>query len=252
MMPDEPYHEHRGTVVVTGATRGLGLAIAARLANDCFQVIATGRSKSRQFCELEDDRQIQNHVKFAELDLSNHTKIRETARTIEKEHGPILGLVNNAAIGTDGILATMHETQIIELINVNVTGTILLTKYLTRSMLKRRTGRVINVASIIGHTGYSGLSVYAASKSAMLGFTRSLSRELGKAGITVNSVSPGYMETDMTKSMSAGKLATIARRSPMSKLVDVREVAGTVAFLLSEDAKSITGTDIVVDAGSRA
>ena len=116
----------------------------------------------------------------------------------------------------------------------------------------QREGRIINIASIIARTGFNGLSVYAATKAALVGFSKSLAREVGKAGITVNTVSPGYMETGMTQAMDEAKLATIRRRSPLGRLADVADVAGTIAFLLGDEAKAITGTDITVDAGSTA
>ena len=146
----------------------------------------------------------------------------------------------------------MHDSQIESLISVNLTGTILLTKYAIRSMLLRREGRVINVSSIIASTGFNGLSVYAATKAALNGFTRSLARELGKAGITVNSVAPGYMQTDMTGALQGEKLESIKRRSPLGRLASVEDAAAAVAWLLSADAAAITGTTLTVDAGSTA
>jgi 3-oxoacyl-[acyl-carrier protein] reductase len=146
----------------------------------------------------------------------------------------------------------MHDTQIEELIRVNILAAILVTKYASRSMLTRRTGRIINVASIIASTGFSGLSVYAATKSSLIGMTKSLSRELGKAGITVNAISPGYMATDMTAGIDKEKLATITRRSPLGRLALVDEVASAIAYLMSDAAASITGTNLTIDAGSTA
>ena len=119
-------------------------------------------------------------------------------------------------------------------------------------MLLNRAGRIINISSIIASTGFSGLSVYAATKAAMNGFTRSLSREVGKVGITVNTVAPGYMQTDMTHALAGDKLATIKRRSPLGVLVKPKEVADAVCYLLDESAASITGTTITIDAGSTA
>jgi len=237
-------------VLVTGGTRGLGLATTKILAERGYRVIATGRKPSERLEQLIAGSE--NKVSFARLDLSKQATIKETVRRLIDTHGEFYGLVNNAALGHDGILATMHETQIGELIDVNVTGTILLTKYVSRSMLMSREGRIINVASIIGHTGFNGLSVYAATKGAMLGFTRSLARELGKANIAVNSISPGFLETDMTASIGDEKLNTIRRRSPAGKLATLDDVAETIAFLMSDSAASMTGTDVVVDAGNTA
>lgn len=239
-------------VLISGGTRGLGLAMVRRLVSDGYHVIATGRCMSDPLQSLIDGPALIGRISFVALDLSESRQIHDVVRRTTDEHGHLFGLVNNAALGFDGILATMHDSQIEELLRVNVLGAILLAKYASRSMLLRREGRIVNIASIIGHTGFSGLSVYGATKSAMLGFSRSLARELGNAGITVNSVSPGYMHTDMTSSIEAEKLDTIMRRSPLKRLADVSEVADGVAFLLSEKARSITGTDLVVDAGSIA
>jgi len=171
---------------------------------------------------------------------------------LSKRHGRIYGLVNNAAIGADGVLATMHEHDIAQSLLVNLQSPIVLTKYVSRSMLLGGGGRIINISSIIGSTGFSGLSVYAATKAGLIGFTKSLSRELGKANITVNCIAPGYMDTDMTKGIAPDKLVSIKRRSPSGKLATVGSVASSVSFLLSEGGDMINGATITVDAGSTA
>ena len=161
--------------------------------------------------------------------------------------------MNNAAIGRDGVLATLHERDIAELIKINVEAPILLTKYILRSMLINRGGRIINVSSIIAATGFNGLSVYGATKAALAGFTKSLAREVGKAGITVNTLAPGFMETSMTSALKGGdKLESIKRRSPLGYLAKVEDAAYAVSYLLSEKSSSVTGTTITVDAGSSA
>jgi 3-oxoacyl-[acyl-carrier protein] reductase len=249
-MKNENQEEERPTVVVTGATRGLGLAITKHLAHEGYRVIGGARSLSDDMKALLKD--YQNQVYFESLDLSAFDSLHRYARNIIAKYGRIYALVNNAAIANEGVLATQHESEIAKMIEVNVTGTILLTKYVVRSMLLHGEGRVVNIASIIAQTGFSGLSVYGASKSAMVGFTRSLSRELGRANITVNAVLPGYMETDMSSSLDKEQLDTIRRRSALRRLVDVNEVAESVSFLLSSNASSITGTTLTVDAGSTA
>ncbi|MDA8746198.1 SDR family oxidoreductase [Rubripirellula amarantea] len=239
-------------VLVTGGTRGLGLATCEHLARAGYRVIASGRGITDSLQILIDDPSLSGLVTFRSLDLAQTGEIRLFVRDVTKEYGPLYGLVNNAAIGHDGVLATMHDSQIEELIRVNVLASILMAKYASRSMLGRRAGRIVNVASIIASTGFSGLSVYAATKSSMIGMTKSLSRELGKAGITVNAVSPGYMATDMTSGIDAAKLETITRRSPLGRLANVDEVAAAIVYLMSESAASITGTNITIDAGSTA
>ncbi len=146
----------------------------------------------------------------------------------------------------------MHENDIAQLLAVNLQSPILLCKYISRSMLLGGEGRIVNISSIIASTGFAGLSVYAATKAGLIGFTKSLSRELGKAGITVNCVAPGYMETGMTSGIAPAKLDTIKRRSPSGKLAAPNDAAASVAFLLGEGGAMITGTTITVDAGSTA
>jgi 3-oxoacyl-[acyl-carrier protein] reductase len=160
--------------------------------------------------------------------------------------------MNNAAIGNDGILGTMHESQIHDLIKINIEAPILLTKYISRIMLMNQEGRIVNISSIIASTGYNGLSVYAATKSALNGFTKSLSRELGKANISVNAIAPGFMTTEMTNDLKDDKLDSIIRRSALKRLASTTDVANGVIFLLSQANDNITGTTITIDAGSTA
>ena len=234
-------------VIVTGARRGLGLAITRRLAEEGYRVIAVARADSPEL-----NAECEKGVIFEKFDLADIANIHKWVSDLTKRHGRIYGLVNNAAIGGDGVLATMHEQDIADVLTVNLHSPIVLTKYVSRSMLLGGTGRIINISSIIASTGFSGLAVYGASKSGMIGFTKSLSRELGKAGITVNCVAPGYMETEMTKGLVGDKLASIKRRSPSGKLARVEDVAGAVSFLLSDSGAMITGTTLTVDAGSTA
>lgn len=235
-------------VIVTGARRGLGLAISQRLAADGYQVIAVARTDSPELNALCDGQ----NVSFELFDLANTEKIHAWVGDLTKRHGRIYGLINNAAIGSDGVLATMHERDIAQSLLVNLQSPIVLTKYVSRSMLLGGAGRIINISSIIASTGFSGLSVYAATKAGLIGFTKSLSRELGKAGITVNCVAPGYMDTVMTKGIASNKLLSIKRRSPSGKLATVEAVAASVSFLLGDGGSMISGTTITVDAGSTA
>lgn len=235
-------------IVVTGATKGLGFAISKHLASQGYKVVGIGRSLSPEYKELLDS--LSDQVFFEPYDFNDVKGIQEMVRSITSKHGHIYGLVNNAALGFDGVLGTMHESEISELIRVNIEAPILLTKYVSRSMLLKREGRIVNISSIIASTGFNGLSVYAATKAALTGFTKSLARELGRAGITVNTVSPGYMDTNMTKGIAPTKLATIVRRSPLNRLATVDDVAAFVHFLISDNGKNTTGTNMTIDAGS--
>jgi 3-oxoacyl-[acyl-carrier protein] reductase len=232
------------SVIVTGAARGLGLAISRRLSSEGFYVIGIGRRESEEFRSLSD-------CCFFCFDLSHVSDIHALVRKIHLEHGPAFGLVNNAGIGLDGVLATMHSSDIERLLTVNLTAAITMTKYVSRGMLSRGEGRIVSISSIIASTGFSGLSVYGASKAGLEGFTRSLSREIGKAGICVNCVAPGYMQTDMTAGLEESRLESVRRRAPLG-LPTIEDAAGAVAYLLSEDGGRVTGTVLTVDGGATA
>lgn len=236
------------TVLVTGATRGLGLAIARRLINDGYRVVATGRAETDALRGLRAEHP--ERLIFESFDLAEVDGLQAFVHGVNKAYGPIYGLINNAAVGLDGVLGTMHNTDIERVLRVNVLAPMILTKYISRTMMASRQGRIVNISSIIASTGFSGLTVYAGSKAAMEGFTKSLAREVGRFDITVNTVAPGFMETDMTSSLQGEKLQTILRRSPLRRLAAPQDAAGAVAFLLGPDATLITGTVIKVDAGS--
>lgn len=237
-------------VIVTGASKGLGLAICKEALATGYDVIAIARSFSAELQTLT--ASASQHCHYIKADLSDLDEIPALCRQIIKKFGRPYGLINNAAVGHDGVLATMPNNEIDNVMRLNVQSPMLLSKYLLRSMLLNRTGRIINISSIIAKTGFNGLSVYAASKAALEGFTKSLAREVGKAGITVNCVAPGYMQTDMTDSLQGDKLASIKRRSPLGKLATVEDVAAMVCYLLNAKSSSITGAVMTVDAGSTA
>jgi 3-oxoacyl-[acyl-carrier protein] reductase len=146
----------------------------------------------------------------------------------------------------------MHNSRIEELVRINTVSPIVLSKYVVRAMMAEGAGRIVNIASIIGFTGYSGLSVYAATKASMLGFTRSLAREVGRLGITVNAVAPGFLDTDMTHGLAGAQRERVIRRSSLRRLANVDDVANAVEFLLGEEGRSITGTVLTIDAGATA
>lgn len=237
-------------VIVTGASKGLGLAICQHAAKQGYVVIGIARQLTEPFKALQ--QTYPQLVHFHTADLADLDKIAKLCKQIIKQYGRPYALINNAAAGHDGVLATMPNASIDHLMRLNVQAPILLSKYLVRSMLLNRKGRIINISSIIAKTGFNGLSVYAASKAAIEGFSHSLAREVGKAGITVNCVAPGYMQTDMTSSLQGEKLESVKRRSPLGKLATVDDAAAMVIYLLSDKASAITGTVMTVDAGSTA
>src|SRR5580693_7973374 len=186
-------------VLVTGGSRGIGLAIAQRLAGSGYRVIAVARRESDELREAIGVGEKEGHggLYFRAFDLSAIDAIPAFVKSVRDEFGAIYGLVNNAGLGTEGLLATMHNSEIEALTRLNVLSPIILTKYVVRHMMADGAGgRVINMSSIIASTGYNGLSVYGATKAAATGFTRSLAREVGKLGITVNAIAPGFIATE--------------------------------------------------------
>ena len=238
------------TIIVTGASRGLGLGIARALVDEGHTVVALARTRGEALGDAIGTSEGRLH--FTPYDLDVLDGVPDLIRTLRKDHGPIWGLVNNAGIGTEGLLATMPTADIERLVKLNTLAPMVVTKHVVRSMMSAGEGRIINMASIIASTGYSGLSVYAATKASMIGFTRSLSREVGGLGITVNAVAPGFVETEMTSSMDPKQRETIARRSALKRLPGIGDVADAVTFLMSDKARNITGTVMTIDAGNTA
>jgi 3-oxoacyl-[acyl-carrier protein] reductase len=241
-------------VIVTGGSRGLGLAIARKLSAASFSVVAVARRDTDDLQAAIRDAEAAGAgaIAFAPFDLAEVDKISDLAKDQRRRFGAIYGLVNNAAIGLDGVLATMHNSRIEQVLRLNTLSPIVLTKYVVRAMMADGGGRIVNVASIVATTGFSGLSVYAASKSSMIGFTRSLAREVGRLGITVNAVAPGFLATEMTGGIDAEQLQQVARRSALRQLAAVDDVANAVEFLMGDKANSMTGTVMTVDAGATA
>jgi 3-oxoacyl-[acyl-carrier protein] reductase len=239
-------------VLVTGGTRGLGLGIVGRLADAGYQVIAVGRRESKQFaCEVERVRASSvGAIRFMPFDLADVAGLPDFVKSVRREFGSLYGLVNNAALGTSGVLAITPDDMIEDLIRLNVLSPITLTKYVVRSMMVSGGSRIVNIASIVSATGYSGLSVYGATKSAIVGFTRALARELGPLGITVNAVAPGFVVTDMTSAMKEVERGQIIRRSALRRMPEPSDIADAVEFLMGVRAKNITGTVLTVDAGN--
>jgi 3-oxoacyl-[acyl-carrier protein] reductase len=241
-------------VVITGASRGIGLAIATRLSAEGYGVTALARRSSSQLEAAIAEAAAGRHgpIRFLAQDLSDIEAIPDCVKALRAKVGPIFGLINNAGIGTQGLLATMHNSQIEALIKLNVLSPILLTKYVVRHMMADGGGRIVNMGSIIGETGYNGLSVYGATKAAAAGFSRSLAREVGRLGITVNTIAPGFIATEMTQDLDETQRDKIAARSALRRLPEVDDIAAMVAFLLGEGGRNITGAVLTVDAGNTA
>lgn len=242
-------------VLVTGGSRGLGLGIASALAASGFRVIALARRDSPPLAAARAGA-TPGEIHFQAFDLAEIEAIPGFVKSLGRAFGPLYGLVNNAGLGTSGILASLPDGAIERLIRLNVTAPLVLTKYVLRSMMAGQGdapgGRIVNISSIVATTGSSGLAAYGASKAAMVGFTRSLAREVGPLGITVNAVAPGFVNTEMTHDLTESQRARIARRSALGRLPEVADVAHAVDFLFGDKAGNITGTVTTVDAGNTA
>lgn len=233
--------------LVIGASRGLGLAILEKYSKAGRLVVGT-TSQIDRVAEFSSACK----VPFLHLDLRNLVSIGEACNSIIAQHGVPEHLVINSGIGTDRVLGTMSEIEIASTISVNFTGVMLCLKYLSRAMLLKRRGSIVLIGSITARTGYSGLTVYGATKGGLEGAVRGLSRELGKRGVRINIVHPGFMETDMTSNMNNELKTKIMSRSPFKRFVLPSEVAAVVEFLCSDGSSGVTGTSIVVDVGSTA
>jgi 3-oxoacyl-[acyl-carrier protein] reductase len=239
-------------VIVTGGSRGLGLGIAGKLAKQGYRAIAIARKESQELTAAMENGTEPGNIQFVPFDLADLEGIAGLVKKLRKDFGPIYGLVNNAGTSVDGALAMLQISQMEQVVRLNTLSPMVVTKAAVRSMMSDGGGRIINIASVVAFTGYSGLTVYSASKASLIGFTRSLAREVGKLGITVNAVAPGFVDTEMTRGMKEEQREQIVRRSALKRLVDVEDVANTVDFLLSDGAKNITGTVVTVDAGNTA
>lgn len=237
-------------VIVSGCSRGLGHAITQHLLIQGWHVAGLSSKHSHDVELLEQIHR--DSFKWVQVDLADSAAI-EQAVALANTHfksGPLWAVINNAAISVDGVLATLPVVEIEKVLQVNLLGSMVLTRSALRQMLRqRRGGRVINISSITGSRGYSGLTSYAASKAGLDGFTRALAREVGRLGITVNSVAPGYMRTALSQGLDESQLQQIVRRTPLGRLCELDDVVQLVDFLLGNKSGFITGQLLTVDGG---
>jgi 3-oxoacyl-[acyl-carrier protein] reductase len=241
-------------VIISGGSRGLGLAMVRTLAAAGYRAIALARSSNEQLAAASRTAAAEGRgaIEFRACDLADLSQIAPLVRELRAAFGPLYGLVNNAGLGTSGILSSMRDQDIERLIQLNIVSPILMSKYAVRSMMTQRDGRIINIASVVAFTGYSGLAVYSATKASLLGFTRSLAREVGQLGITVNALAPGFIATEMTHELNEAQRLQIAKRSALKRMADPADVARSVEFLLGDGGRNITGTTLTIDAGNTA
>ena len=235
---------------VTGGTTGIGREIGLELAKEGFNLVINCRKNPNEFEDLKKEVE-ENGVKccFAQGDVSNFEDAEKMTKEIIEEFGRIDVLVNNAGITKDCLLMRMKKEDFESVINVNLIGTFNVTKNIVPYMMKQRSGRIINMASVIGISGNAGQANYAASKAGIIGFTKSLAKELGSRNILVNAVAPGYIQTAMTEVLSDKIKSEIKEQIPLGRLGEAKDVANLVKFLASEESSYITGQVIHVDGG---
>jgi 3-oxoacyl-[acyl-carrier protein] reductase len=234
------------TALVTGSTRGIGRAIAETLTGAGARVAIVGRDQGKA---AEAATAIGGGAEGFACDVADSTSVVALVEAVEKSFGQIDILVNNAGLTRDNILFRIKDDDWDAVLDANLRGAFVAIRAVARGMMKRRWGRIINIASVVGITGNKGQSNYAASKAGLVGLTKSVAKELGSRNILVNAVAPGYIETDMTAAMTAEARAALSGMIPLERLGTPGDIAATVAFLASEHASYITGQVLVVDGG---
>lgn len=232
--------------LVTGASRGIGRAIAELLVERGATVVGTATSESGASAISE---YLGENGKGYALNVTSAESIESVLKTIKEEFGDVDILVNNAGITRDNLLMRMKDDEWQDIMDTNLTSIFRMSKAVLRAMMKKRNGRIINVGSVVGTMGNAGQANYAAAKAGVVGFTKSMAREVASRGITVNTVAPGFIETDMTKALNDDQRAATLAQVPAGRLGEPREIAATVAFLASDDAAYITGETLHVNGG---
>ena len=237
------------TIVISGVSKGLGASICNKLLKDGWLVAGFSRTSNFEIKNLQ--KKYKKNFFFEKFDITNLKKIEKFIKKTQ-EKGKIYGLINNAGIVDEDLIVRQKKEAIKKIINVNLLGPIYLTSEVIKYLMINGHGRIINISSVVAKSGYKGTAVYSASKAALEGFTRALSRELGTRNITVNALAPGFMETNLTKNMSKDKLNQIIRRTPLGRAGKVSDMLGLVKFLLSKESSFISGQTILVDGGLSA
>ena len=234
-------------ILITGANRGIGHNILKKIATYGYTVIGTSRSKDG--ADMITEALKDSNGKGIVMDVTNQESINSSVSKIKEDYGIIYGLVNNAGITNDNLLMRMSDEQWNTVIDTNLTSLYRVTKSVIKDMMKERTGRIVNIGSIVGMMGNAGQSNYSATKSGLLGFTKSLAREVSSRNINVNAISPGFIDTDMTRALSEEQIEALTKNIPLGRIASPDEVSSVVAFLLSDDSSYITGENINVNGG---
>jgi len=235
--------------LITGGSKGLGAGLVDAFLEAGYCVETCARSTTDAVRAWEDDPQLKEQFHFTAADVSNSAEAERFVKEAAARWGRIDVLVNNAGVAREGVIGLFGDDALDQVVDLNLKGTVYVTRAASRVMLARRSGAIVNISSVVGLSGYRGLSVYGATKAALDGFTRGLARELGSRGITVNSVAPGYLRTEMSHGLDANQLGQITRRTPAGRLGEPEDVARAVLFLTDPANTYITGQVIVVDGG---
>lgn len=235
--------------LITGASRGIGKSISMILAQNGAHVICISRNINDVQSVVDDIINQKFNASAASCDISSTDNVTSLVKSIIDEHGKIDILVNNAGINRDNLLMRMSEDDWDKVLNVNLKAVFTSIKVASRSMIKQRAGRIINISSVVGLTGNSGQVNYAASKAGLIGMTKSIAKEFASRGITANCIAPGYIETEMTSNLTDDVKSSIKKQIPLGRIGCVEDIAHAVAYLASDEASYITGQTLTVDGG---
>jgi 3-oxoacyl-[acyl-carrier protein] reductase len=236
-------------IVVSGGSKGIGKAVVCKLLDQDNTVITFSREETNFIQEMKKKERDRQSLFWESIDIRSHEHVREYILTMYRKLGRIDCLINNTGVNLDRLLPLTSDNELEKVININLTSTLYLTRTVSRIMLSQNFGTIINISSIIGSRGYKGTSVYGATKAALIGMTKCLARELGKKNIRVNTILPGFIETDMTNAMESRQRKQIIRRTPLGRLGKVSDIIGPVDFLMSDASDFVTGQSLIVDGG---